>query len=151
MGHSVWWKVWFKRSINELTAHDDLQPKLISLLNSWKCLSITLKPVLHASGNRCWSPMQTFLFVCTRKFESQRISGHICMHIHLQICMHICKPTSYISASYLYHILKGIKHISVLNDWHFWIMSCFLIQDVVKITFISWSGYFVKQFISQSA
>ena len=57
--------------------------------------------------------MQTRIFVCTGKFKSLRIFDHICMHICVHICMHICKHTRCISVSYLCHILKGIKYISV--------------------------------------
>ena len=62
--------------------------------------AVTLKPVLHVSGNR-WLPIQTLVFVYTRKFESLIIFDHFCMYKCLQICMHICKLTSHISVSHL--------------------------------------------------
>ena len=74
--------------------------------------ALSFQPVLHASGNCDWI-MQTWIFVCTGKFKSLRIFDHICMHICVHICMHICKHTRCISVSYLCHILKGIKYISV--------------------------------------
>ena len=57
--------------------------------------------------------MQICRFVCTGKFKSVKIFDHICKHICEHICMQICKPIRCKSVSYLYHILKGIKYISV--------------------------------------
>ena len=97
--------------------------------------------------------MQICRFVCTGKFKSVKIFDHICMHICEHICMQICKPIRCKSVSYLYHILKGIKYIQWISE-HMWIDilgSCLdsRLQDVVKITYISWTGGY--QFLNQMA
>ena len=65
--------------------------------------------------------IQSCKFMCSGKFKSVKVFDHICMHIcehicmHIceQICMQICKSIKCKSLAYLYHILMGIKYISV--------------------------------------
>ena len=74
--------------------------------------------------------IQSCRFVCTGKFKCVKFFDHICMHICEHICMQICKPIRCKSVSYLYHIMKGIKYISVQTSCiSGFCPDCFLIQD----------------------
>ena len=76
--------------------------------------SLLLKSVhLSPTYMRQEIAIQSCRFVCTGKFKCVKFFDHICMHICKHICMQICKPIRCKSVSYLYHILKGIKYISV--------------------------------------
>ena len=121
MGHSVWWKMWFKRSINELTAPlDDLKPKLISF-NILKMFFYNPKACPTCIRNSLIAHADVIICV----YQEIRISENFRPHLHAYL---FANMYAQLQANWLHICItswRGIKYISVLNDWQFWIISWF--------------------------